>query len=94
MPRGRSQFTLGGLMILVAACGFEVFKYRRSVEQKAEMKLAVSVTDNLYLYGFGVVVFWVSFWVMSGRIRAANSVAADRAGQASDGGELDDSRTG
>jgi hypothetical protein len=77
MPRGRRQFTLGGLMILVAVCGVEVFKYRRNVERKAEMKLASSITDNIYLYGFGVVASWVPYWVVSGRIRAANSIAAD-----------------
>jgi len=77
MPRGRKQFTLSGLMILVAVCGFEAFKYRRSVEQKAEMKLAVSISDNIYLYSLGVVAFWVPFWVVASRVRAAKKEKGD-----------------
>jgi hypothetical protein len=86
MARRRRQFTLGWLMILVAVCGFEVFNYRRGVERKAEMKLAVSITDNIYLYSFGVVIFWVMVWVASSRIRAANSVATNKEDQMSDRG--------
>ena len=89
MPRGRKQFTLGGLMVLVAVCGFEAFRYRRNVEQKAAMNLAVSITDNIYGYVFGVVLFWVVVWVVSSRLRAANSVATNQGDQASDRGGTD-----
>lgn len=59
MTKGRKQFTLGGLMILVAVCGLELFRYRRNVEWKAERNLATSITDNIYGYIFGVVLSWV-----------------------------------
>jgi hypothetical protein len=86
MARGRRQFTLGGLMFLVAVCGLEVFRYRRNVEWKAEMKLATSITDNIYGYVFGVVLFWVVVWVASSRLRAAKSVATNQKDQVSDSG--------
>jgi hypothetical protein len=86
MPKGRKQFTLGGLMVLVAVCGYEIFRYKRNVERKAAMKLAVSITDNVYLYILGVVFFWVVFWVVFSRVRAAKLVATNQVNQESDGG--------
>ncbi len=86
MPRGRRQFTLRGLMVLVAVCGFEAFLYMRSAKQSAAMNLPTSITDNLYLYGFGRMVFWVVVWVVSSRVRAAKSVAANQVNQVSDSG--------
>jgi uncharacterized membrane protein YhaH (DUF805 family) len=86
MPKGRKQFTIGWLMVLVAVCGFEVFNYQRRAKQAAEMKLANSLTDNMYLYLFGVLLFWVAYWVASSRLRAANLVATNRDKQVSDSG--------
>ena len=89
MPRGRKQFTLGALMVLVAVCGFEAFRYTREVERKAAMNLAVSITDNIYGYVFGIVLFWVAVWVVSSRLRAANSFATNQGDQVSDRGGTD-----
>ena len=50
------------------------------------MKLPAAITDNMYLYGFGRIVFWVAVWVVSGRVRAAKSVAANQVNQVSDSG--------
>ena len=44
MPRGRRQFTLRGLMVLVAVCGFEAFLYMRSAKQSAAMNLPTSIS--------------------------------------------------
>ncbi len=57
MPRGRRQFTLQWLMVLVAVCGFEAYSYTASAKQKAALNLAVSITDNIYLYIFGRIFF-------------------------------------
>jgi hypothetical protein len=89
MPRRRMQFTLGWLMILVAVCGFEAFRYTRSAKRAAAMNLAVTITDNIYGYIFGVVLFWVVFWAVSSRLRAANSVATNRGDQEPESGRTD-----
>jgi hypothetical protein len=86
MPKGRRQFTIGWLMALVAICGYEIFRYKRNVERKAAMKLAATITDNIYLYAFGIVLSWVVFWVVFSRLRAAKSVATNQANQESDRG--------
>ncbi|MDR3622650.1 MAG: hypothetical protein P4L85_25080 [Paludisphaera borealis] len=86
MPRRRIQFTLGWLMVLVAVCGFEAFKYTRSARQAAEQNLAVSITDNIYGYMFGVVVFWVMVWVTHSCLRPAIPVATNQGDQVSDSG--------
>jgi L-asparagine transporter-like permease len=86
MPKGRRQFTLGGLMVLVAVCGFEVFRYKRAAERDAAMNLATSITDNIYGYVFGVVLSWVVFWVVFRRVRAAKTVAANQVDQEPDRG--------
>jgi|GEM_PF-6154979 len=86
MLRGRRQFTLQWLMVLVAACGFEAFLYRRSAKQSAAMNLATSITENPYLYGFGRMIFWVMFWVVFRRLRPAISVATNQGDHVSDRG--------
>ena len=90
MPRGRRQFTLRWLMGLVAVCGFEAFLYTSSAKRNAAMNLATSITDNIYLYIFGRmlfwVVFWVMFWVVFSRLRPAISVATNQEDQVSDSG--------
>jgi hypothetical protein len=50
------------------------------------MNLATSITDNIWLYGFGRIVFWVVFWVVSSRLRPAISVATNQGDQVSDSG--------
>ena len=67
MPRGRRQFTLQWLMVLVAVCGFEAYLYTSSAKQKVTKKLAVSITDNISGYVFGRMVFWVVCLVASSR---------------------------
>src|SRR5271155_4532617 len=89
MPRGRKQFTLGGLMVLVAVCGFEAFLYTWSAKQNAAMNLATSITDNIYLYVIGRMLFWVVCWAVSSRLRAANSVANKQVDQVSETGGAD-----
>jgi hypothetical protein len=86
MKRGRRQFTIGWLMALVAICGYEIFRYKMNVERKAAMKLTATITDNIYLYGFGIVLSWVVFWVVFSRLRAAKLVAANQANLESDSG--------
>jgi hypothetical protein len=86
MPKGRSQFTIGWLMVLVAICGYEIFRYKRNVERKAAMNLAVSITDNIYLYVFGIVLSWAVFWVVFRRVRAAKLAANNQVTQESNGG--------
>ena len=86
MIKGRRQFTLGWLMGLVAVCGFEAFLYMRSAKQKTTMNLTTSITDNIYLYGFGRMLCWAMVWVVSSRLRAAKSVATHQGNQVSDSG--------
>jgi hypothetical protein len=86
MLRGRRQFTLRWLMGLVAVCGFEAYLYTSSAKRNAAMNLATSITDNIYLYIPGRIVFWVVFWVVSSRLRPAISVATNQEDQVSDSG--------
>ena len=86
MPRGRRQFTLRWLMGLVAVCGFEAFLYTGSAKRKAALNLATSITDNIHLYSFGRMLFWVVIWVVSSRLRPAVSVATNQGDQVSDSG--------
>ncbi len=88
MARRRMQFTLGSLMLLVAVCGLEVFSYTRNAKSAAEQNLAISITDNIYGYVFGVVVFWAVFWMAFSRVRAAKSVATDQGDRVAESGEF------
>lgn len=86
MPRGRRQFTLQGLMVLVAVCGFEAYLYTTSAEQKEAKNLAVSITDNIPGYGFGRMICWVAVWVAYRRLRPAISVATNQEDEVTDSG--------